>query len=276
MSLFIASIASGSNGNCYYIGNHREAVLVDVGVSCREVEKRMKRLNLSLQKVKAIFISHEHSDHIKGVEVLSKKYQLPVFITKVTLLHSGLMFDNSLVNDFKAYEPVRIGDLSVIAFPKLHDASDPHSFIVEGHDTRVGVFTDIGSPCSHVIQNFKICDAVFLEANYDDEMLEQGRYPYYLKKRISGSKGHLSNMQALELFRKHRPKEMSHLFLSHLSRDNNNPELVHGMFLKHAGSTMVEVASRYNETPVYHIRKNIVRRASENIFAMETVQLSLF
>src|SRR5437868_3422679 len=104
MSLFIASLNSGSNGNCYYIGNDKEAVLVDAGISCREIEKRMKRLGLSMEKVKAIFISHEHSDHIRGLEVTSRKFQLPVYITKGTLQNSSLNLDPKLVRDFKRHE----------------------------------------------------------------------------------------------------------------------------------------------------------------------------
>jgi phosphoribosyl 1,2-cyclic phosphodiesterase len=256
MSLSIASINSGSNGNCYYIGNSEEAVLVDVGISCREVEKRMKRLELSMDRVKAIFISHEHSDHIKGVEVLSRKYQLPVYITTPTLLYSSLKIDPLLTRSFKAYEPVNIRALSVIAFPKFHDASDPHSFIIESNGIKIGVLTDIGSNCAHVVRNFKQCHAAFLETNYDERMLEEGSYPYYLKKRIRSDKGHLSNDQALELFLKHKPKFMSHVLLSHLSKSNNCPQLAHELFSKHAGTTTVVIASRDAESAVYEISSN--------------------
>ncbi|MDB5136453.1 MAG: fold metallo-hydrolase [Mucilaginibacter sp.] len=253
MSLFIASLNSGSNGNCYYIGNEREAILVDAGISCRETEKRMKRLDLSMQKVKAIFVSHEHSDHISGVAVLSKKYGLPVYITPGTLQNCGLSLDEQMALSFMAYEAVQIGELSVLAFPKFHDAAHPHSFIVECRGVKVGVLTDIGAACEHVTNNFVQCNAAFLEANYDEEMLDKGRYPYYLKKRIRGGHGHLSNGQALEIFINHRPACMSHLLLSHLSKDNNNPGLVHELFSQHANGTEIIVASRYEETQVYYI-----------------------
>src|ERR1700710_143195 len=111
MSLFVASLNSGSNGNCYYVGSEREAILVDAGISCRETETRMARLGLSMRKVKAIFVSHEHSDHIRGITVLAKKYQLPVYITQATLLHGGLRLDEHLVSSFLADEPIRIGNL---------------------------------------------------------------------------------------------------------------------------------------------------------------------
>ncbi len=227
--------------------------MVDAGISCRETEGRMRRLGLSMEKVKAIFISHEHSDHIKGLPVLAKKYQIPVYITPATLQNLRFGLDYRLVRSFQAYEGVQIGDLTVTGFPKFHDAADPHSFIVSGNGINVGVFTDIGSPCDHVIKQFQVCHAAFLETNYDEDMLERGRYPYYLKARIKGNHGHLSNRQALNLFTGYKPQFMSHVLLGHLSKDNNCPNLVKELFTTHADGTQVVVASRYEETPVYVI-----------------------
>lgn len=273
MSLFITSLNSGSNGNCYYVGNEREAILVDAGISCRETETRMKRLGLSMHKVKAIFISHEHSDHIRGVSVLAKKYHLPVYITPLTYTHGGLFLDEDRVIPFEAHQTVIIGDIHITAFPKFHDAADPHSFIITCNDIKVGVFTDIGSVCDHVIVHFKQCHAAFLEANYDDGLLENGNYPFHLKRRIRGGKGHLSNIQALELFTAHRSPNLSHLFLSHLSKDNNCPTLVHNLFSTHAGETEIVVASRFVETPVYHIGGLKTGIATSEV---GTLQFSLF
>lgn len=258
MSLFISSIASGSNGNCYYIGNNKEAVLIDAGISCRETEARMNRLKLSMQRVKAIFISHEHSDHIQGLAVLARKYALPVFITETTLTNCGNMADSRIdVQSFSPQQPVEIGQLSITAFPKQHDAIEPHSFTIKNEEVTIGVFTDIGSPCYHVIHHFKQCHAAFLEANYDETMLAKGRYPHYLKKRISGTHGHLSNTQALDLFTRHKPSFMSHLLLSHLSKENNHPQLVEDLFTAHSGDTRIVVASRYKETEVFEIKKEM-------------------
>lgn len=253
MSLFISSLNSGSNGNCYYIGNEKEAVLVDAGISCREIEKRMKRLNLSMQKVKAVFISHEHTDHIRGLHSLVKRHKLPVYITTPTLQFGRLYLDYDVTRNFCAHETIPVGDLRVTAFPKLHDASDPYSFTISYNNINVGVFTDIGLPCENVINHFKQCHAAFLESNYDDELLDKGNYPYHLKKRIRGERGHLSNKQALELFKRHRPSFMTHLLLSHLSQNNNSPELVEALFTQHADGVKMIVASRYEETPVYRI-----------------------
>lgn len=256
MSLQLAALASGSNGNCYYIGNDKEAVLVDVGISAREVERRMKMLSLDPLRIRAIFISHEHSDHICGLQVFSKRYQIPVYITNSTLSNSRLKIERSLCRNFNASEPISIGNISIIAFSKLHDAIDPYSFMVQYNDTRVGIFTDIGMPCQEVIRHFSQCHAAFLETNYDDDMLMNGSYPFHLKRRISGERGHLSNKQALELFKRHRPSYMSYLVLSHLSKNNNCPQLVHQLFSQHAEGVNMIVASRYEPTAVYQLTNN--------------------
>jgi len=277
MSLYITSLNSGSNGNCYYIGNDKEAVLVDAGISCRETEKRMRRLGLKMDIVKAIFISHEHGDHIRGVEGFAAKYQLPIYITAPTLHHSRLRISERLAHSFRAYEPVVIGSLSVLAFPKHHDAADPHSFVITCNGITVGVFTDIGNPCDHVVANFKQCNAIFLETNYDEQMLENGSYPVHLKKRISGDHGHLSNRQALELFLAHKPDFMSHVYLSHLSKENNNPELVYQLFASRAGKTNIVVASRYGETAVSLVSGVVSSKiAKKPTPAPRSVQATLF
>jgi len=254
MSLFVSSLSSGSNANCYYIGNTNEAVLIDGGLSCRETEKRLKRLKLSIRQVKAIFVSHEHGDHIHGVPSLSKKHNIPVYITPATR-PLRMEFKKELIFSFRAYEEVKIGGLTITAFPKFHDAFDPHSFIVASDTVTVGVFTDIGRCCDHVTRHFRQCHAAFLESNYDEHMLETGRYPYALKNRIRGGSGHLSNKEALQLFQQHRPSFMSHLFLSHLSQENNREEIVRKLFKEVAGDTEIIIASRKKESKLYYIRK---------------------
>lgn len=253
MGLFITSLNSGSNGNCYYLGNDSEAVLVDVGISCREVETRMKRLGLEIGRVKAIFISHEHTDHIKGLELLSRKHQVPVYITHATRRQGRVKLEKHLSFSFGPGETVQVGSLSITAFSKLHDAVDPFSFMVSGNGVNIGVFTDIGKACANVIHHFRQCHAAILESNYDEQMLANGRYPYYLKKRISGGQGHLSNTEALELFRQHRAPFLSHLFLGHLSQHNNHPQLVQELFEAHADGVRMVIAPRTGETPLYRI-----------------------
>jgi phosphoribosyl 1,2-cyclic phosphodiesterase len=252
--LYLSSLNSGSNGNCYYVGNEHDAVLIDAGISCRETEHRMTRLGLSLAKVRAILISHEHTDHTMGAEVLSRKHRIPIYITPATHLNSLFRLDPHLLQPFSAYEELHFGSLTVKAFPKQHDAADPHSFTVTGSGITVGIFTDIGSVCEKLIHHFGQCHAAFLEANYDETMLEEGRYPYFLKKRIRGDKGHLSNLQALELFNSYRSPFLELLVLSHLSQQNNHPRIITDLFAPHANGTRVAIASRFGESEVFSVQ----------------------
>jgi phosphoribosyl 1,2-cyclic phosphodiesterase len=281
MSLSITSLNSGSNGNCYYVGNEEEAVFIDAGLSCRETERRMAQLQLPMQRVKAIFVSHEHHDHVAGVDVLARRYNLPVFLSARMHQWGRVRVEPSRVVLYKAHQPVLIGSLRITAFPKLHDACDPHSFTVCDDAVNVGVFTDLGFPCGELIRYFKHCHAAFLEANYDEEMLRNGPYPMHLKNRIQGGKGHLSNHQAVQLMIDHKPSYMSHLLLAHLSKENNCPNLAERLFRKHAGNTTITVASRYAVSPVYHIKsKTPVNIAAGPIIMPITQQveqqLSLF
>ncbi|HEV9035307.1 MAG TPA: MBL fold metallo-hydrolase, partial [Puia sp.] len=183
----------------------------------------------------------------------SQRYDLPVYISRPTLRECRFAPAPQLVHHFDASQPVTIGDLTVTAFSKAHDASDPYSFTIASPSVCIGVFTDIGAVCGNVIRHFTQCHAAFLEANYDEQLLEKGRYPWPLKNRIRGGHGHLSNRQALELFMDYRPAFMSHLLLAHLSQDNNRPELVQSLFDSHAAGTTISIASRYNESEIYPI-----------------------
>lgn len=251
MALYFSSLNSGSNANCYYAGTRDFGLLIDAGLSCRETEKRMKSLGLPMENLRAIFISHEHSDHIYGLPGLVKKYRLPVFITDKTLHSLPFSLEEELVRPFSHGKKIGLGELEITPFRKNHDAADPHSFIVSAYGIQLGVMTDIGYPCKQVIRYFSRCDAAFLEANYCEQMLEKGDYPWPLKQRIRGDEGHLSNTQALELFLNYRSPSLKTLILSHLSKNNNHPSLVGSLFEPHAGNTEIIVASRYEAGKLY-------------------------
>ncbi|MEY4702908.1 MAG: hypothetical protein RIR96_805 [Bacteroidota bacterium] len=271
MSLFYTSLNSGSNGNCFYVGNEEEAVLIDAGLSCRETEKRMKQLGLSLKKVKGIFITHEHIDHVKGVEVISQKHDIPVYINRSTRQHCRLPVPEKKSVFIQNDETIEIGELKISAFSKWHDAIDPVSYVVACKDVHVGVFTDIGSVCENLIQQFAQCQVVFLEANYDDYLLENGPYPFMLKERIRGNKGHLSNEQAFELFSSHRSETLSHLLLAHLSQENNHPDVVLEKFKTISHDVRIGIASRHEATPVFYYGVDSKKTAPES-----PMQLNLF
>ncbi len=273
MSLFVSSLNSGSNGNCYYLGTEHDAILIDAGISARETERRLKRQNLSMRRVRAIFITHEHSDHIGGLYKLARRYQLPVYMTSETRRESGISNARILIRNFIPHEPMGVGELTVTAFPVMHDARDPHGFLVTHGDTSVGVFTDLGMITPAALKYFMQCHAAFLESNYDEEMLKNGGYPPELQERIRGDHGHLSNLQALECFLTHRPPFMLQLFLSHLSENNNTPELVLQLFSGVAGHTEIIIASRYKESGVYVVGGS---RPGKLSTLQEADQLSLF
>ena len=169
-----------------------------------------------------------------------------------------------------------VGSLLITAFSKQHDAADPHSFIISCTGVTIGVITDIGEVCKEVTHHFKQCNAVFLEANYDVAMLENGKYPVYLKNRICGGKGHISNDEALGLFINHRSPHLTHLLLSHLSKENNSPELVLDLFKPHANGTEIIIAPRYEQTPVYHIQTFKAGLKKTAMVFLEPSQLNLF
>jgi phosphoribosyl 1,2-cyclic phosphodiesterase len=276
MSVQLASLNSGSNANCYYVGNGTEGILIDAGLSCRETEKRMSRLGLDIKQLKAIFISHEHADHIAGLEALSKKYQLPVYITTATMANSKLKLCPELTMTFTNQSSIGIGALQVLPFSKSHDAADPYSFLISCMGLRIGVITDIGYACNAVQQYFSQCHTVFLESNYCQDMLMKGSYPFHLKQRINGKQGHLSNHQALDLFINHRAPYLQLLILSHLSQNNNHPKIVETLFAPHAGKVQVVVASRQKETALFTLNAVATQNTIELARKKNSKQLSLF
>ncbi len=251
--IFIASICSGSNGNCYYVGTETDAILIDAGASFAEISRRMTALGLCSSKLRGIFVSHEHTDHVRGLELVAHRWNLPIWGTKKTLLRCRL--GRSLYRGvaIEAGDWISVGALEVFPFRKKHDAVDPVSFVVAYAGIHIGVFTDIGRCCEALIHAFKSCHAVFLESNYCAEMLANGSYPYHLKHRISGGYGHISNNEALELFREHRAPHLSHVLLSHLSGNNNCPDRALQTFLPYCDGVEVMVASRYAPSPVFRI-----------------------
>lgn len=246
----ICALASGSNGNCYYIGNEQEAVLVDVGLSNRELMKRFNQAGLSIRKVKAIFISHEHTDHMKGLRVVSQIHNIPGFITRKTYEMARRDYRSGKVHLFNPGDCITIGDIKVHSFTKQHDAVDPVSFRIEIDGLHIGVMTDLGAACSNVTEQLKLCDAAFLETNYDHEMLIFGKYPVYLKRRVASDIGHLSNDQAFELVKSLNGSPLKTIFLSHISADNNKIELALETFKPFLEKIQIEPTYRHAASKV--------------------------
>jgi len=252
--MIVASLNSGSNGNCYYLGTETDAVLIDAGLSWKQIRNRMGQLDLDIGKVRGVFISHEHSDHVFGLRGLFKNTGIPVYITEPTLSGIGSnCIPFTAVRPFRAHQEVDLGTIHVTPFPISHDAADPHNFLISSSAITAGIFTDLGYACPVVRDYFSRCQAVFLETNYEEEKLRNSNYPAYLKERISGDRGHLSNLQALELFRTSRNKKLSHVFLSHLSAENNSPELAMATFADETPNASIHLTSRYGPAGPYKL-----------------------
>jgi phosphoribosyl 1,2-cyclic phosphodiesterase len=253
MSFFFTSLNSGSNGNAYFVGTHEQGLLVDAGLSCKETEKRMGRLGIPMEALKAIFVSHEHADHITGIPALVKKYGLPVYLSEGTRKRIALPLPPDTVRLLSHGQQVTVAGMQVTCFSKWHDAAEPMSFVVSKNEVHVGVFTDIGMPCENLIHYARQCHAMLLESNYCEDLLEKGRYTAALKKRIRGKEGHLSNDQALELYLQCRNQHLKHLVLGHLSQNNNTQEKVMSTFSPHVSEHTLAIASRYKESDMFEL-----------------------
>ena len=247
------SIASGSNGNCYYLAKGTDAVLIDIGLNTKHILIRMERLGINPKSIKAIFITHEHTDHIRGLSVFSKRFQIPVYITKGSYEGSRLHMPEHLVHIIQPDQRVQIGGLTVMGIPKYHDAKEPCSFVVTDGQVNVSILTDLGRGCANVKHVITHSDVLLLESNFDEDMLQNGRYSYFLKNRIRGGWGHISNATALQLFLENRTARLKHLILGHLSGENNTVELVDSVFRAHCHEIQLSIATRTEETPMFLI-----------------------
>ncbi len=222
--LRFASLGSGSRGNSTVVEWAQGALLVDCGFSVKETELRLLRLGKMAKDITAILVTHEHSDHIKGVAALARRHQLPVFITPGTY-YSRDMGELPQLNLIHAYTPFVIDGLSVTPVAVPHDAREPAQFVFEYAGLRLGILTDLGSITPHVEASYQACDALLLEANHDPVMLASGRYPPSLKQRVGGQWGHLSNQQAAGFLRRLNTLQLQHLVVAHISQQNNSLDL---------------------------------------------------
>ena len=227
----MCSIASGSSGNCIYIGSEQSHILIDAGISGKRVEAGLNSLELTGADINGILITHEHSDHIKGLGVLARKFGIPIYGTPGTISamkEAGLgKMDEELFHEIRADEKFYIGDLQIDPFCVSHDAAEPVAYRVNCDGKSMAVATDLGHYTDDIVERLKGLDVLLLEANHDIQMLEVGGYPYYLKRRIAGDKGHLSNETAGKLLCKVLHDNLKSIQLGHLSKENNYAELAY-------------------------------------------------
>jgi phosphoribosyl 1,2-cyclic phosphodiesterase len=263
----LCSIASGSNGNCIYIGSEATHLLIDVRISKKRVESGLNGLGISLGDIDGILITHEHADHINGLSVITRKHDIPVYATPGTIeaVRSLSKFGDMDVSLFHMVYPdkkMTIKDLTIGPMRISHDAADPVAYRIAYGNRKVGICTDLGVYDDYTVECLKGMDAVLLEANHDVNMLRVGRYPYYLKQRILGERGHLSNENSGRLLSRILHDRLQAIVLGHLSQENNLPELAYeavrmeimlGNNPYHAHDFCIQVAKREEVSTVVHI-----------------------
>lgn len=228
----LVSIASGSSGNCVYVGTDTTSILVDAGISRKRIELGLEEIGIRGSELDAVVITHEHSDHIRGLGVLSRKYKIPVYATKETLEEISRIpslghFPEGLFHEIRPDVDFTVGDMEMLPFTIYHDAANPVAYRIRNGRQSVAVATDMGHYDAGIISHLQGLDAVLLESNHDVNMLETGPYPYYLKRRILGDYGHLSNENAGRLLTYILHDNMKKILLGHLSRENNYEALAY-------------------------------------------------
>lgn len=223
-----ASLGSGSKGNATLVQAGDELLLIDCGFTLKETEKRLARLGIKASQLTGILVTHEHTDHLKGVGLLARYYDIAVYATFGTAFaaNSGrLSLDGVILYELRPDIVQSIGDVTVLPVPVPHDAREPCQYIVKYNNRQFGVLTDTGHTPPHLVDAYQACDALLLECNHDLDMLQQGSYPPMLKRRVAGDLGHLNNQQAAKFLAQLDTERLQHLVLSHLSEKNNRPEL---------------------------------------------------
>ncbi len=250
-----ASLASGSSGNSYFVKNEEGVFIFDLGINVKRLKENLEEFGISISDVKAIFISHEHSDHISGLKTFVKYYpDIPIFISLKTYrvikdsmpAESFVFFDSNSTLKFKCFE---------VELPlKLHDAVEPVFFKVKTDDGIVSIITDFGFPNKEIIKAISESKVLFLESNYDERMLEEGRYPESLKQRIRSHTGHFSNCDSGRLLNLHVSEKLNYLILSHISENSNTYELAFKTVSKIIGKRGFKIITATQKKPASLIK----------------------
>jgi phosphoribosyl 1,2-cyclic phosphodiesterase len=257
MDITAIALQSGSNGNCIYIEADGVKLLFDAGINGKQAEVRLAAHGRDIRKVDAVIISHDHGDHVRHAGVYQRKYGLPLYVTEKTYETAVKKHPLGKLDDVRSFRSdgtLQFGGVSVEAFSTPHDAADGAAFVVSANSKRLGIMTDLGHVFDGLPELIGSLDAVFLESNYDPTMLESGPYPTFLKKRIRGLEGHISNREAAELLEAAAGSRMKWACLSHLSEQNNTPSLTlrtHRNILRK--DITLHIASRYTSSPLFCI-----------------------
>jgi len=227
MKLNFCSLSSGSSGNCYYLGNEFHGILIDAGISATSIRKFLKNIDISMQTIMGVLITHNHIDHVKGLEVLTRRDSLPAFTTdkiRKSILTPQSKISRDCIRKIPLQEKFQLAGFDIEAFPVCHDAPETVGFHICAGGKKITIATDLGHICQTAAPYIKAANLLVIESNYDEEMLANGRYPRFLKTRIRSDNGHLGNQQASVFLAEIINENLSHICLAHLSRNNNTPE----------------------------------------------------
>lgn len=264
VNLQLCSLASGSSGNCYYVGSSSRGVLVDAGISARRIRKTLEEIGPGISGIKGILITHNHIDHIKSITLLTKKYGLPIYCTEGTW--KGIMrnrmtldADPQMYRQVKAGVPFTIAGMQIEAFPVSHDAHEAVGYHFSAFGRKLTIATDLGVIGDQAAHYLRQSDAMVIESNYDEEMLLNGHYPEQLKQRVHSSMGHMCNAHTSEFLAGFYHPGISHILLCHLSADNNTPDIALQTLHKTFGSrgiqihtdTIIQALPRSNRSEVF-------------------------
>ena len=252
------SFGSGSSGNCYYLQTATDALIIDIGVGLRTLKKHCRDYGISLSSVKSVLITHDHADHVKSVGSFSCEFHVPVYATKE--VHHGIdhnyCIQKKVEHDLKRYivtnEMLQIGDFQIRPFPVPHDASDNVGYEIQAEGVTFVIITDVGTITDDIRESISHANYLVIEANHDVEMVQQGPYPEFLKKRILSGSGHLSNVDCGHALAENMTEQLHRVWLCHLSEENNHPEL--------ARKTVETILRSYGIIPGKDLELEVLRR----------------
>lgn len=229
MNLNFCSLSSGSSGNCYYLGNEFHGILIDAGISATSIRKFLKGMDISMQTIMGVLITHNHIDHIRGLQVLTRKNSLPAFTThKIwkSILTPQKKISSDCIREIPLKQKFHLAGFDIEAFPVCHDAPETIGFHICAGDKKITIATDLGHICETAAPYIKAANLLVIESNYDEQMLMNGKYPHYLKARIQSDHGHLGNHQTSAFLADIINDNLNNICLAHLSKNNNTPEKV--------------------------------------------------
>ncbi len=263
MKLKFATVASSSKGNCVYVGSEHTNILIDAGLSGKKIEEGLSSMELTGNDIDAIFVTHEHSDHVAGIGVLSRRYNIPVYATEGTWNNMPSCvgkFRRNMERLVYANEAFAFNDICIKPFNIPHDAQEPVGYSISNDSHKVTIATDIGHITDEVAENIKGSSLILLESNHDINMLKCGAYPEQLKKRILGDFGHLSNENAGKFLTSVADSVLKYVFLGHLSQDNNTPKVAFDTVSDIVADKGIELGGDFNMwvAPPYGVKRRIV------------------